>query len=207
MLDLPEIPGVFCDAHLVDEAGPRFLSLWGRDTAMQEFLARLSLPERDGGLRAFRIGDGHEEGAKHVPFLDPDRLLRESARRSDTVFGEMIHVWLMDRILREPDHANGRALLLRRDALADDRDAVWDLLRETLWIPVLDHWRDTVLDRLAAIGCIKGISGYRVHGTLLDLARREEIESCLSSLVRDGHLPLEHSRKTKTDLRPVRGTD
>ena len=82
MLQLHEVPGVFCDAHLVDDGGLRFLSLWGRDTAIQELLARLSLPEREGGLRSFWIGKSGQEGARYVSFIDPDRLVRLSARRT-----------------------------------------------------------------------------------------------------------------------------
>ena len=64
MLALPEVPGIFCDAHLVTEGQPRFLSLWDRDTANQSLLARMTLADAEGGLPAFAIGvdsDAHAQ--------------------------------------------------------------------------------------------------------------------------------------------------
>lgn len=54
LMQVDEAPELFADAVLVDAADNLlFLSLWGRDTALQEFLARLSLPSHEGGLDSF----------------------------------------------------------------------------------------------------------------------------------------------------------
>jgi len=54
LMQVDEAPELFADAILVDAADNLlFLSLWGRDTALQEFLARLSLPSHEGGLDSF----------------------------------------------------------------------------------------------------------------------------------------------------------
>ena len=191
MLEINDIPGVFCDAHLVDDSGVRFMSIWGRDTAIQEFLARLFLPERDGGIRSFRVGGSAVAGACIVSITDPDQLIRLTARRSGTVFGELVHVWLYDRIAVDADQANGRALLLQHEGWDDGLEAIWQLLKQVLWLPVLDHWQGVLLARLDEMGCLRRFNGYRIQALEIDLSDRERVEDELSFLVRSHHLVLE----------------
>ena len=204
VLKLPDVPGVFCDAHLVDEAGVcRFLSLWGRDTALQELLARLTLKPNEGGLRTLWIGESGEPGAAFVSTLDPDQWVRVSARRPGTLFGDLVHVWLHDRLATEPDRANGRALLL--DRAADDGhelmqahwDALWNLVQQVLWVPVQPHWQGPLIQRLHELDCIRTLRGYRTQGFLLSLSNRDEIESEISNLVRSGTLTLEEGQGSR----------
>ncbi|HSH28984.1 MAG TPA: hypothetical protein VK971_03665 [Thiohalobacter sp.] len=192
MLALPEVPGVYCDAHLVDDSGLRFLSLWGRDTAIQAFLARLSLPEREGGLGRFSIGGPQDpEGRCHVPFVDPQRLCRTTARLAGSVFGELVQLWLYDRLAVEPDRASGRALLLHRSDEPWPEDALWMRIKHSLWLPVLDHWRDTLLARLREMDRVRPLTGYRVGAVLIDLSEPQRIEEEIAFLVRSGRLTLE----------------
>lgn len=168
-----------------------FFLFGGRDTAIQEFLARLSLPERDGGIRSFWIGTSGRDGARHVPLVDTDRLMRLTARRTGSVFGELIHLWLYDRLAVDPDRSNGRALLLHHSEANDLTGALWELLKQTLWVPVLDHWRDLLLDHLDELGCLSRLDGYRVGAFAIDLSDRERIEQEISVLVRSGRLQIE----------------
>ncbi len=192
MLQLSGVPGIFCDAHLIDDGVPRFLSLWGRDTALQEFFARLSVSEREGGLRSFRIGQCGQDGACLVSSVDADRLVKTTARRSGTVFGELVHAWLYDRLAVEPDRANGRALLLHRDEPeARIEERLWALVRQTLWVPVLEHWSAELLALCREYGWIERLPGYQVGAWRLDLSDREAVEMHVSRLVRIGRLTLE----------------
>lgn len=192
MLVLPAIPGIFCDAHLVDETGPRFLSVWGRDTAIQEFLARLSLSEREGGIRSFWIGTSADEGHRYVQSFDPERLMRLSARRAGSVFGELVHLWLYDRLAVEPDRSNARALLLYPGGPCDMTEPLWELLKQILWVPVLDHWRGLLLQHLNELGCLSRLDGYRVGAFAIDLSNRDRIEQEISFLVRCGRLQIDN---------------
>lgn len=191
MLEIREVPGIFVDAHLVDDRGVRFLSLWGRDTAIQEFLARLSLPERDGGLRTFRIGGPGDADACTATITDPDGLMRLTARRSGSVFGELVHLWLYDRLAVDADRSNGRALLLQHEGAQNLTDALWQMLKQILWVPVLDHWQDLLLTRLDEMGCVRRLSGYRIAAFEIDLSDRDRIEGEISFLVRSGRLTLD----------------
>lgn len=190
MLEIREMPGIFCDAHLVDASGVRFLSVWGRDTAIQEFLARLSLPERNGGLRTFRIGGSGDADACTASITDPEGLLRLTARRSGSVFGELVQLWLYDRLAVDVDRSNGRALLLQHDGQQDLSGALWQMLKQILWVPVLDHWQDLLLARLDDMGCLNRLEGYHLRAFEIDLSDRDRIEEEVSFLVRSGRLTL-----------------
>ena len=59
-------------------------------------------------------------------------------------------VWLFDRRAVKPDKANASALALLPYESAQPVDRLWSLVRDTCPLPLLDHWRDIVLDLLQA---------------------------------------------------------
>jgi len=94
LMQVDEAPELFADAVLVDPADNLlFLSLWGRDTALQAFLARLSLPHHEGGLDSFFLRpDTQANGRprrKRVQIGDTDRLDHYSGRMPMNIFGDM----------------------------------------------------------------------------------------------------------------------
>ena len=141
-----------------------FLSLWGRDTALQELLARLTLPTADNGLDSLHLCQGD---TRHpMVFGDMDRYSRRSARVRQTRFGTLVHVWLFDQRCITPDRAN-----LHSIALLDDEegtcpvdDQLWPRVRELCPLPLLDHWRApvmTISGVLSGIGCHSKNGMYR----------------------------------------------
>ncbi|NOX75444.1 MAG: hypothetical protein GXP17_02260 [Gammaproteobacteria bacterium] len=59
LMPLNVIPDLHIDASLVDAYGKLlFLSLWGRDTAVQEFLVGISLANEEGGINSFFLSTG-----------------------------------------------------------------------------------------------------------------------------------------------------
>jgi hypothetical protein len=59
-------------------------------------------------------------------------------------------VWLFDRRAVTPDKANASALALLPRESAHRLDRLWLLVRDTCPLPLLDHWRDIVLELLQA---------------------------------------------------------
>lgn len=183
VLTIDEAPGVFADALLRDERGSLlFCSLWGRDTAIQELLARLSVSEEEGGVRSLRFGTA--ESAQTAHFDRMPSIEKLTARLPpQNLFGAMVQLWLFDRLAIEPDRANRRALLLKRGV--DRSDAVlWSLVRTVVHIPLLDHWKTNVLDVFEHRGWITRIDGFHVDGLYVDLGS-PEVELAVSELVRN----------------------
>ena len=164
---IDECPDVMADACVGDDQGNLiFLSIWARDTAVQQFLARLTLGRDEQGLDQFHILT--EQGGSIPVFVGNVEHLDKRSTRAyrRTLFGSMVHLWLFDRRCVKPDKANASALaLLPRDS--DHRvERLWALVRDTCPLPLLNHWRDTVLDLLktqamltrlpAALGPLEG---------------------------------------------------
>ncbi|MBL5862099.1 hypothetical protein JBO49_15895 [Serratia fonticola] len=146
---LDECPELMADGLVCDEQNSLlFLSLWGRDTAIQAFLARLTLGRNEQGLEQFHIVT--DQGASIPVFVgNTERLHKCSSRHyRRTLFGSLVNLWLFDKRSIKPDQANARALaMLPRDA-ENSTGRLWHLVQETCPLPLLDHWRDSVLELL-----------------------------------------------------------
>jgi hypothetical protein len=146
---IDECPDLMADGCVRDESGNLvFLSIWARDTAVQAFLARLTLGSSGQGLTQFHIVS--EAGASFPVFIDKVENLEKRSTRAyrRTLFGSLVNLWLFDYRCVQPDKANASALaLLPRDSM-HRRGRLWTLVRDTCPLPLLDHWRDTVLELL-----------------------------------------------------------
>lgn len=142
---LDECPDLMADGCITDESGNLvFLSVWARDTAVQEFLARLTLGRAEDGLDQFHLIT--EQGSSIPVFIGNADLLEKRITRAfrRTLFGSMVHLWLFDRYCITPDKANTRALaVLPKGTCQHER--LWVLVRETCPLPLLDHWCEPVL--------------------------------------------------------------
>lgn len=193
LLPIAETPGLYADAALTDEGhNLLFLSLWGRDTAIQEFRARLSLPVHEGGLDSFRL---EGQGTPFVQVGNPERLMNDSGRTPpQVIFGSLVHLWLYDRLAVEPDRANRRALLLYHPGEGSTaeretslRQRLWSLVTETCHLPLLPAWRDTLLEAFQAAGWIRSLQGVGLSAYALDLGD-DEVENVVSRLIRERRL-------------------
>lgn len=191
--------GLFADAAAWDQASGElfFISLWGRDTALQEFLARLSLPSGQGGFSAFNLAGTGQEGKVPVRVSNPGQMAKLGGRMpSSGLFGEVAHVWLYTPLALSPDYAGRRTLrILREDATvqggedAFDSDAVWTLLKEVSHLPLLDGWRQAVVEAAAGRGWIKRHAGIAANALEIDLGD-PDYEAVVSGLVKGGILRL-----------------
>lgn len=146
---IDECPDLMADGCVGDEHGNLiFLSIWARDTAVQQFLARLTLGRDEQGLEQFHLVTEQETS---IPVFvgnveNLEKRITRAYRR--TLFGSMVHLWLFDHRCVKPDKANASALALLPRESAYRTDRLWTLVRDTCPLPLLDHWRDVVLELL-----------------------------------------------------------
>ena len=160
------VDGCLCD----EQRRLIFLSVWGRDTAVQEFLARLTLGTAEEGLDHFhlRVEDDH---LAPVFITSVDMLEKRTTRTfRRTLFGSLVHLWLIDKRCIEPDKANARALAILPQDVPNCRERLWALVKETCPLPLLDHWRDAVLELLESTQMLSSLpvdlgelQGYRLN--------------------------------------------
>jgi hypothetical protein len=156
---IEECADLMADACLCDDDRRlTFASIWGRDTAVQEFLARLTLVAGDHSLDHFHLlTDEHVS----IPVFvgDTDRLEKRQTRAlRRTLFGSLLNVWLIDKRCLTPDKANGTALALLPKVTTDSSQRLWRLVQDTCSLPLLDHWRDSVLEVLRAKSMLTPLS-------------------------------------------------
>ena len=95
---IDECSDVMADACVGDDQGNLiFLSIWARDTAVQQFLARLTLGRDEQGLDQFHVITG-QGGSLPVFVGSVDRLEKRLTRSYHrTLFGSMVNLWLFDQ--------------------------------------------------------------------------------------------------------------
>ena len=190
LFQIEELPDLYVDACVCDEQRNLvFLSAWGRDTVLQEFLARLTLGREENGIDQFHvIVDG-----RRLPVFPNQELLEKRTTRQfrGTLFGSLLHLWLFDRRASTPDQANHFAFaLLEREE--DPHHRLWPLVMETCPLPLLPHWREPVMGVLiqhqmltALPGAIGNVCAWRLALQL------DVLEPSLGKLIRRGELTTE----------------
>lgn len=164
---LQEISDLFVDACVRDpERGELlFLSIYGRDGQIQQFLAALTLRSEEGGFRQFTLASVLDADAapSTVHVANAGELSKHSGKLPQNIFGNLAHVWLYSDALVKPDHANGRAWLLVSDHLVDGRpsqaalDRMWERLKELSPVPLADEWRDDLIASAQACGFVEWV--------------------------------------------------
>ena len=202
LMQIDAIPDLYADAALVDAYDKLlFLSLWGRDTALQEFLAGISLANEEGGINSFFLTTGKRENGeplrKLVQIGESKRLNHHSGRMpaSNVFGGDMAHLWVFDRLVTDPDLANRRTIAISRavdtaSVSTVSQSRIWQLTKAICHLPLLDHWAETIVKRFYEREWIKDFNGIGVNGALIDLSLSEEVEDEISTLIRDGVLCL-----------------
>ena len=187
LFPIEECNDLFVDACACDEQRNLvFLSAWGRDTALQEFLARLTLGAVEDGLSQFHIV---VDGRSLPVFPNIDLLEKRTTRQlRGTLFGSLIHLWLFDRRCVQPDRASHFAYALLENGQSPDQ-RLWPLIQETCPLPLLPHWQKPVMDLLTQhdmLQLLPGSSG-AVAAWRLSL-QLDVLEPALGDLIRQGQL-------------------
>lgn len=188
LYSIKEQSDVFADACVSDVAGQLlFLSVFGRDTSLQQLFARFQLRTNEGGIDQLTF----ETDGKGVALAigDANRLEKLTGRLPrETLFGNLSHAWVFDAAGLELDRANGAGWILIEAADAGDaeraRQRRWRLVQMLAHVPLLDEWRDRVLEDLGAQAwhtpaCLGRLAAER-------LALPEDFESRVSRLLRAG---------------------
>lgn len=187
---IDECPELMADAAVFDEDfNLLFLSVWGRDTAVSAFMARLTLGHDEQGLDELHIIN--EKQAAIPLYIHAVQRLDKALSRAyrQTLFGSICNQWIFDRRCIRPDHANGSALMILQKGTCDPMERIWALIQDTAPFALLDHWKKVVMDVLteqdmlkplpAAIGPLEG---FRIN---LDVPVLTEI---FGGLIRSGKL-------------------
>lgn len=187
LFPIEECNDLFVDACACDEQRNLvFLSAWGRDTALQEFLARLTLGSSENGLSQFHIV---VDGRSLPVFPNIDMLEKRTTRQlRGTLFGSLVHLWLFDRRCAQPDRANHFAYALLESGQSPHQ-RLWPLIIDTCPLPLLPHWQAPVMDVLNQNDMLQSLPGTLGACTVWRLSLQLDVlEPALGDLIRQGQL-------------------
>lgn len=191
---LLEQSDVFVDACVSDlNTQLLFLSVYGRDTSLQQLMARLHQPSSQGGVESLTMGlPGGSATVFRVLVGDAKRLEKTAGRMPKAgLLGNLAHAWIFDRRLLELDHAARAGWLFdqQRDRVAPDGDA-WRLVQELSPVPLLASWCEPVLAHLQATrAMVPAASIGPVCAVRIELP--EDFPKWVSDRLREGHLDVE----------------
>jgi len=122
-----ECPDLSVDACVVDKQTHDliFLSVWGRDTAVQQLLARLSLDS--SAAESLKSGIRLKMGSSTRPvfFHDTDKLEKRTSREyPGTLFGSLLNLWLFHPQCTVPDSSAHSAYVLLQQPKTGDVETV-----------------------------------------------------------------------------------
>lgn len=199
MSDTPKICGItefsdlVTDACITDERfNLVFGSFWGRDTVVQEILARITLNASDNlSLSSITV---QGEGIHSPVYFNKDFLDKRMTKASGTLFGSMTNVWLYDQRVLQADYANYSSYILIRDGFADDEDhaRIWNQIVDLAPFPILDHWKDRVLDVVVRHQMIQSMNTIFGNAVAKHIALKVDVlQNAISSMIRSGLLTTE----------------
>jgi hypothetical protein len=196
---IKEISDLFVDACVQDSEGRLvFLSVYGRDTALNQFYAAMQLGSNEGGLRSFRI---QAEPVQQVAVGDVDQLDKHHGRLPATLFGNLTQAFVYQKRVCSIDKSNGVAILLypvseARMLLADRLQVdqqLWSLVKQLSPVALLDHWRGALFAECPGLSQSLGEGIYLPIGDIS--AWRVQLPTTftetVSRLIRTGYLTLE----------------
>jgi hypothetical protein len=172
---------LFADAYLLDGERWVFGSFWGHETALQEFFARLTLPNHEDGLRSFSLESPAGERVKINAGQIGDLTKITTRTPPTTVLGTFCHVWIFDPALQQPNRRNGEAFVLGLPEETSEQilRRAWSTIQELSQLPLLDHWRDELMQLLIGNEWIMPLSGEGVQGFRISLPA-EALEAAVS---------------------------
>lgn len=185
---------LFVDAYLMDGERWIFGSFWGSETTMQEFFARLTLANHEQGLRSFTLQSATGERQRIFAGRVDDLTKVTGRTPNNTVLGSFCNVWIFDPALQKPDRTNGEAYIIGRpsESRAQMWLRAWASVQSLSQIPLLEHWRDEVMELLTASEWLKPLMGVGVQGYRIAIPA-EAFEGAISQGVKTGLLALEEN--------------
>ncbi len=191
MYQLNEISGIFADACVArSDQSLAFMSVFGRDTAMQQLRAGITLSGQSGyPSLSFTASDGSLGLTPFKVLLDNNKYLDDSQRTKVRLapFGSLAQCFIVDERCLTIDKANARATLLTQGRRVE-ASSIWSTIAELSPVPLLEHWQEAVLQHIPGI-CTPLVSIGRVSG--VDISLPDDFEVQIGALVKQRVLTLQ----------------
>ncbi len=188
LMPILDIRDIYTDAFVLNENGTlAFLSLIGKETAIQEMRARWSLPVSQGGQTDFQVKTS--DGVIRLNLGNIEALEFISGRLATHLFGHLIQVFVHHYHTQKPDFVNRKAMQLYEKHRDENIDAdLWQLIKTLSPLPLLDVWKKFILGEFENRQWLRRLSGYgKVNAVSIHIPE-EELAEMLKVSIRSGDL-------------------
>lgn len=163
MYRIDDVTDTYVDALVRDETGMlMFMSCYGRDTALREFMGRVQLGAKSKeGLPTLELRPVGQSGRELVQMGDPRRLEKRMGKLPMNIYGKNVgHLFVFDEAVVQPDYGAKQAWVMTQTKLADaDMDKLtWQVIQSLSPVPLLPHWQHAVLPRVKQAGMVVDMS-------------------------------------------------
>ncbi|MCX8578690.1 hypothetical protein J3U21_04670 [Gilliamella sp. B2776] len=152
ILILQDIPDLKCDCCIANNDSELiFLSVWGKDTAMQELFAKLTIGETTKhGLKDIKLNH-------HRVFLaEGKHYAKRTLKVTKTLFGSLIHAFIFDKRIIEPNRdSNSMISIYKKEDISTIYNRYFDAIKTLSSVPFLEHWADEIVSIAKQQGMIK----------------------------------------------------
>ncbi|WP_392560307.1 hypothetical protein [Orbus mooreae] len=147
-LILKDIPDLMCDGCVVDsDDNLIFLSVWGRDTAMQELLGKITIGSSSNmGLAEIRLLN-HLNLLTHAKLTKDREYDKRTQKFQHPLFGTLNHAWIFDSRTKTPCRTSQSTILMFDSETSQGviDDCLFESIKHLTSIPLLDHWKKSVV--------------------------------------------------------------
>lgn len=142
ILTLQDIPDLKCDSCVANEKSELiFISIWGRETAIQELLAKLTIGETTKhGLSEIKFNNHNQ-----VRLAEGQQYAKRTLKVNKTLFGSLIHVFIFDKRIIEPNRDSKSMITLYRKDAISVTPCYFDAIKHLTSVPLLEHWAEEVV--------------------------------------------------------------
>lgn len=188
MIHIKQQTSVFCDSFVASDTGILFASFWGRNTSLQQFLARMELPNYEGGIDELTF-EVSPNDSQMFRLQDAKNMQKLSGRVPGTIYSkDLSHIFVYDKSAIGIDYSNSKATVLYFDDKQLDNKVIWQLIKTISPIPLLDSWMEQIVSFCFENCYISDISGFGGVSALVAKLAVDEFEKLVTTMIKDQHL-------------------
>ncbi|WP_020406837.1 hypothetical protein [Hahella ganghwensis] len=156
---------IFIDSILTWNSGLVFLSAWGRETSLLEFIARMQASDHETGIDKITLVNP-PAGANRTAYVPSAKMLeKHTSKIVSPIFGDLVHAFVVDKRTSGFDVATRVALHLHLG-----NPDIWGMLKKYVHVPLLDEWKDELIERFLDSGLLEFLEdGIGVNGICFKL--------------------------------------
>lgn len=163
MYRIEDVTDTYVDALVRDETGLlMFMSCYGRDTALREFMGRVQLGGKSSdGLPTLALLAVGKSGREIVHMGDPRRLEKRTGKLPVNLYGRNVgHMFIFDPMVMRPDPASKQAWVMSHRPLSVQTldELIWMVIQTLSPVPLLTHWQHAVLAVVKDAGMVVDMS-------------------------------------------------